>query len=132
MWRVIVQSHVFDATHVQERISAWIDSLKKELEEISDENFQDYVSSLVIAKLEKDKSLNEEFGRWKSEIEFPRAADFGRAEVEAKEIQKITKKDVLEFYQNFIAKNGIHRKKIECTCVFYKKTSRKTSVLLRT
>jgi len=120
-FRVIVQSHSHDASYLEERIAVWIESVKKELEDLSEQAFEDFRSSLIVTKLEKDKSLAEEFIRFKAEIEFPRARDFGRAEKEAEAIGKLSKKDILEFYTDYIAKNGKHVKKISCLVYSHKK-----------
>jgi len=111
-WRVLVQSHIKGPAHLEERIAAWVASVKKELEEMSTEEFENFRDSLVVAKLEKDKSLSEEYVRWKGEIDFPRARNFDRARQEAEAIEKLEKKDIIQFYDNFIAVGGKQRKKL--------------------
>jgi len=111
-WRVLVQSHVKGPAYLEERIAAWVESVKKELAEMTAEEFDNFRSSLVVSKLEKDKSLWEEYVRWKSEIDFPRVHNFARAEKEAEAIKKLEKQDIIEFYDNYIAVGGKHRRKL--------------------
>ena len=45
---------------------------------MTEEEFNNFRDGCVVSKLEKDKSLEEEYDRWRQEIQFPRAQKFDR------------------------------------------------------
>eukprot|EP01125_Pyxidicula_operculata_P014818 TRINITY_DN4988_c0_g1_i1.p1 TRINITY_DN4988_c0_g1~~TRINITY_DN4988_c0_g1_i1.p1 ORF type:complete len:953 (-),score=186.42 TRINITY_DN4988_c0_g1_i1:40-2898(-) len=102
-FRVIVQSSEKDPVYLEQRIESWITQFKGELEKMTDEEFQNFKASLIIQKLQKDKSLKEEVARWKIEINPPRPHKFNRSQEEAEEIEKLTREELMDFYLTFIA-----------------------------
>jgi len=105
-WRILLQSNDYDPDKLRERILAWIDGLKNELDKMSTADFKDFKSSLVLSKQDKPKSCSELFERWKKEVEFPREEDFGRGDAEAAAVEKLQKKQVQDFYEEFITNSG--------------------------
>lgn len=66
-YRILVQSER-SAAYLESRIEAFLESFKTTLDEMSDEEFQRHVTSLIDKKLEKAKNLNQESGRYWSYI----------------------------------------------------------------
>jgi len=110
-FRIIVQSDTKDPAFVDSRVEAWVESLKEELAQLNDEEFVHYRNSLVAKILEKDKSLKEEHNRWYNEIQYPRLYEFDRAQLEAIEVGKVEKRDIISFYDNYISLQGKERRK---------------------
>eukprot|EP01130_Rhizamoeba_saxonica_P011573 TRINITY_DN4810_c0_g1_i4.p1 TRINITY_DN4810_c0_g1~~TRINITY_DN4810_c0_g1_i4.p1 ORF type:complete len:144 (+),score=13.59 TRINITY_DN4810_c0_g1_i4:63-494(+) len=78
---------------------------------MTEEDFESNKSSLISTKLVADKNLKTEAARYKVEIEKPREYNFKRAQLDAKEIESITKQELIEFYDTHIMSNN-HRKKM--------------------
>jgi secreted Zn-dependent insulinase-like peptidase len=110
-FRVIVQSQGHDPEDVQERIEKWLASMEKVVEDMSQEEFESYRGALIGIRLEKDKSLREKDGRWRTEVLFPRSHLFRRDEDEAEELNKITKADLLGFYRTYLGPNAEKRRR---------------------
>jgi len=109
-FRVIVQSNEKDPVYLDERVDNWIKEFENEMEKWSDEEFANFRAAVIVQKLEKDKSLYEEYNRWLAEIQYPRTHMFNRYEEEAKAVDKLTKDDIRNFYKTFI--NGSSRRKL--------------------
>lgn len=62
-YRILIQSER-SAAYLESRIEAFLESFKITLDEMSDEEFQRHVTSLIDKKLEKVKNLNQESGRY--------------------------------------------------------------------
>eukprot|EP01128_Nolandella_sp_AFSM9_P011831 TRINITY_DN8746_c0_g1_i1.p1 TRINITY_DN8746_c0_g1~~TRINITY_DN8746_c0_g1_i1.p1 ORF type:complete len:959 (+),score=215.62 TRINITY_DN8746_c0_g1_i1:78-2954(+) len=101
-FRAIIQSSNYDPLHLEKSVSDWIDSLEKYFVNLSDSEFERFRSALVTQKLVKSKSLQEEIGKMKAEIDYPRAYLFNRNTQAAAEIEKLTKEELITFYrENF-------------------------------
>jgi len=111
-FRVIIQSDTKDPGYLDTRIEEWIESFKKDIEALTEDEFIKFRTSLIGKILEKDKSLKEEYHRWYNEIQYPRPFQFDRAPSLAKEVEKLQKSDLISFYDNHIAKTGLKRRKI--------------------
>jgi len=69
-------------------------------------DIKDYKASLIASKQERPKSCEELFERWKKEMEFPREEDFSRDETVAAAVEKLQKKQLQDFYEEFISNSG--------------------------
>jgi insulysin len=67
--RFIIQSEK-DTIYLENRIEAFLDSLKVIIENLSDQDYQAHVNSLIADKLEKDKNMGQEGIKYWSEIQF--------------------------------------------------------------
>jgi len=81
------------------------------LEDLKEADFVSFRTSLIGKILEKDKSLKEEYNRWYNEVQYPRTFFFDRAQSLAKEVEKLQKVDIVNFYNNFISACGKERRK---------------------
>jgi len=97
--RVLIQSEAYSPDHVEERIKLWLASVETQVEEMTDEDFDESKEALIQSKLEKFKSLAEQFSSWADEI---RTHRFDRWAVEAKLLKEMTKKDLIEFYRTYL------------------------------
>ncbi|XP_003737238.1 insulin-degrading enzyme [Galendromus occidentalis] len=103
--RIIVQSDK-NPTFVSERIEEFVNGkLKKILTEMSDEEFGKHKKALIALKLEKPKRLTEKFAQMWGEIS-SRQYIFNRRQLEADEIGKLTKDEVIDFYTRHVAHGG--------------------------
>jgi len=79
------------------------------LSSLSDEAWKNHIDALVVAKLEKDKTLVDESGRhWKDIINH--AYRFDRAEKEVEILGTVTREEVLSFYKKYIAPDAPKRR----------------------
>jgi len=90
-YRVLIQSNVKPPDYLDERIETWINSLEAFLTDMSSEEYENYISSLITVALEKDKSLKQESDRQKIEISHPHAYEFERKEKNARILKNIKK-----------------------------------------
>ncbi|OQR75122.1 insulin-degrading enzyme-like [Tropilaelaps mercedesae] len=109
--RVFVQSDRHPS-YVSNRIDLFINVLmKKHLEEMPLEEFEKHKQALIALKLEKPKQLYDRSKLLLQEIS-NRTYLFNRRELEAAEIAKLTKDEVLEFFGRFIARDGRERRQL--------------------
>ncbi|XP_030382565.1 insulin-degrading enzyme [Scaptodrosophila lebanonensis] len=106
--RIIVQS-TKHPSFVENRIEHFLQSYLQILEDMSLEEFQRHKESLAVKKLEKPKTLFQQFSQFYGEIAM-QTYHFEREEAEVAILRKITKEDLIEYFKNFIAKNGKERR----------------------
>eukprot|EP01091_Cochliopodium_minus_P012601 TRINITY_DN3850_c0_g1_i1.p1 TRINITY_DN3850_c0_g1~~TRINITY_DN3850_c0_g1_i1.p1 ORF type:complete len:956 (-),score=241.60 TRINITY_DN3850_c0_g1_i1:101-2968(-) len=106
-----VQSSVALPEYLDYRIETWIESLDTYLKEMEEKTFNDYRTSLIKYKTEKFKNLDDEYNHFNIEISC-RTYEFERRFEEAKILEKITKEDVILFYNQYIRKDSPNRRKI--------------------
>jgi len=99
---VIVQSPSKGAKYLDDRVEAFIAKYRKDLEAMEEKTFQSNLASLIKKKLEKDKSMGQEGTRHWGRILF-KDYDFDRREKEVAELKKLEKKDILDFFDRYIA-----------------------------
>ncbi|CAI2164638.1 11700_t:CDS:10 [Funneliformis geosporum] len=109
-FRVIVQS-VKDTIHLENRIESFLIKLRKDIEEMSEQEYQHQVQSLISKKLEKPKKLFHETNRYWPQI-LSGNYDFEQANTDAEELRKIMKQDLLEFYDKFLDQTSPSYKKL--------------------
>lgn len=84
------------------------DLLQKQIEEMPEEEFSRHKEALATQKLEKPKRLSTLFNKFLIEIGVQQY-HFNRAEIEVAILQKLTKKDLFDFYTNFVLSTGKER-----------------------
>ncbi|CAI5452084.1 unnamed protein product [Caenorhabditis angaria] len=107
---VIVQGPK-SADFVLERIEAFLESARTEIETMPEDEFAKQVSGMISRLEEKPKTLSGRFRRFWNEIE-TRQYDFGRKDEEVAILKKITKKDVLDVFDKKIRAGAPERKKL--------------------
>ncbi|KAJ8100603.1 Metalloenzyme, LuxS/M16 peptidase-like protein [Lipomyces tetrasporus] len=107
--RVLVQSER-TTEYVETRIDAFFDSLGKLIKDMSDEDYEKHVKSLVLKRKEKLKNLGEEVARYWNQIENG-YYDFSRYDEEAEILPTIGKDDVLDLFYTFVHPSSRSRSK---------------------
>ncbi|CAB4464914.1 unnamed protein product [Rhizophagus irregularis] len=125
-FRVIIQSEK-DTVHLENRVEAFLNSLQKIIEEMSEEEYQNQVQSLIVKRLETPKNLGQETQKYWQHISSG-YYEFDRDDTDVEEIRKITKQDFLEFYNKFIIPNSSNFKKLSVHLRSQKNSQSKTSV----
>lgn len=103
---VIIQSTVADPDVLLERIDNFLQDVRVSmLEEMTAEVLQDFVSALVASKAEPEQTLRSRTNRFAAEIKSGfMCFDRNQREIEALKVLK--KDDVLEMFDEFLAKDG--------------------------
>ncbi|CAG8650489.1 11693_t:CDS:10, partial [Funneliformis caledonium] len=109
-FRILIQSEK-DTIHLENRIEAFLGKLLNIIEEISEQEYQKQVHSLIRDTLEKPENLFEETGRYWDHI-ISGYYDFEQIETDVEELRKITKQDLLKFYKKFIIPTSPFYKKL--------------------
>lgn len=109
---VIVQGAKHDPVHVDARIESWLGTVSKTLTEISESDFKDVQTALATAKRVKPTSLKKEGARHWTTISITRDYDFARLEKEAKEIESLTLKDIITWWDENVAPDAPKRAKL--------------------
>ncbi|UMM35850.1 hypothetical protein L5515_008285 [Caenorhabditis briggsae] len=97
--------------HVLERIEVFLETVRKEIDEMPQEEFDNQVSGMIARLEEKPKTLSGRFRRFWNEIEC-RQYDFAHREEEVKVLKSIKKEDVLALYDKKIRKDAPERRKL--------------------
>lgn len=103
-YRVLVQSER-DTTYLRQRIDNFLMGMITILEDMSDEEFNRYVSSLIAKRQEKHQNVGEEADLYFSQLQsgfYHFLTKFEDVEI----LKTITKKEVIELYNTFISPNS--------------------------
>lgn len=109
-FRVLVQSER-EPEYLEERIEAHLSGYRADLETMSDSDFEAHRRSVINQKLEKLKNLESETGRLMENIA-SEYFDFYKAELDVAELKQVNKRDMLEFYHQFINPHSKTRAKL--------------------
>ncbi|KAJ2906233.1 ubiquitin carboxyl-terminal hydrolase-like protein [Zalerion maritima] len=109
-YRVLIQSER-TPEYLEYRVDAFLESMKSRLGEMSDEDFEKHKRSLVIKRLEKLRDLDLETSRHWNQIH-SEYCNFELAQQDAERVKLLTKKDVAEFYNEFIDPASARRAKV--------------------
>lgn len=109
---VIVQSTVANPDDLLNRIDKFLTAARKELlETMSAERFQQFVSSLSANKAQPDVNMFEQTARFWKEMQNGFFL-YDRSLQEIEVLQKLEVKDVLAFFDDFIAPGGSQRRRV--------------------
>lgn len=108
--RVIIQSSR-KPDYLDQRIEQFLWSVRKHLENMSEEDFEKHKSSLADRITEKPKKLSARTEKYWSEI-VTRQYNFDRDDVEVSVLKTLTKNDIIDFYDNYISAQSPNRRKI--------------------
>ncbi|KAL4202082.1 hypothetical protein AMTRI_Chr02g261950 [Amborella trichopoda] len=107
----IVQSTVKDPAQLDERVQAFLNMFESKLHTMSDDELHSNKGTLIDMKLEKHKNLREESAFFWTQIE-DGTLKFDRTESEVAALRELTKKDVIEFFNNYIKIGAPLKKKL--------------------
>jgi insulysin len=96
----IIQGKVKEPEYCNERIKNFFNEKEKEIKEISDEEFNTIVKSLLVEETRKDIDLNEQFERNWEEIAIERFK-FNVKEENAEYLKKCNKEGFINFYEKY-------------------------------
>ena len=97
----IIQSKVQNPEFCYERIKNFLKEKEKEIKEITDEEFNTLVKSLLVEETRKDIDLDEQFERNWDEIVL-KSYKFNIKEENAEYLKKCTKEGFIQFYEKYI------------------------------
>ena len=114
----IVQGDANPPDYLSSRIEAFLLTFRSKLEEMPDKEFLENREAVMEKLLEKDKNLSEESYRYFSQIQKGLYV-FDKAKKMAEAVEKLSKADVLDLFDNYLAKGAPCRSKVS-TRVFGK------------
>ncbi|XP_031777802.1 insulin-degrading enzyme isoform X2 [Nasonia vitripennis] len=108
--RIIVQSNKHPQ-FVEERIDAFMESMKDYITNMSDEEFNRHKESLATQRLEKPKMLTSQSGIYWNEISMQQY-NFDRANVEVAYLKTISRSQIIDFYKDVVHSESPQRHKL--------------------
>ena len=90
----------------------WIGVFTDYLEGMNEETFDKQKRSIIAQRLEKPKNLGQETSRYLAEIAHPSELDFYFRERDAEEFDRLTKGDIITFFEEYIKPGGRARTKL--------------------
>jgi insulysin len=116
-----VQSSVLPPPEVEQRIDAFLASFRGVLSRLSEPELGSYRDALASQATDVDKRLGAQAGRLWTEIT-QRRYDYGRPWRTARRLRKVTKGQLLDFFDRFIAPGGAEQRRL-ATHIFAKKAA---------
>ncbi|XP_037127776.1 insulin-degrading enzyme isoform X1 [Syngnathus acus] len=108
--RFIIQSE--KAPHyLESRIEAFLCTMERSVEEMSEEAFQKHIQALAIRRLDKPKKLSAECAKYWGEI-ISQQYNFDRDNIEVAHLKTLTKDDVMQFCRERLTLNAPKRHKM--------------------
>lgn len=107
----LIQSDSFDPIYMDGRIEVFIESLREKIETMTDEEFNSNIDAVCKTLREKEKNIGEESSKYWNVV-VNRTYMFKRLRLIASEVEKTTKQQVLDFYDNFFKTDGSSRRKL--------------------
>ncbi|KAH7107595.1 Metalloenzyme, LuxS/M16 peptidase-like protein [Auriculariales sp. MPI-PUGE-AT-0066] len=97
--------------YLEQRVDAFLQGFQAYLEGMSEADFDKQKKGLITKKLEKTKSLSEEGNRIWGAISSG-YQDFTRREIDAENVRKLTRADMLKFYAEYFMPTSPKRRKL--------------------
>uniref|UniRef100_A0A8C4GT09 Insulin-degrading enzyme n=1 Tax=Dicentrarchus labrax TaxID=13489 RepID=A0A8C4GT09_DICLA len=108
--RFIIQSE--KAPHyLESRVEAFLCTMEKAVEEMSEEAFQKHIQALAIRRLDKPKKLSAECAKYWGEI-ISQQYNFDRDNIEVAYLKTLTKENVMQFYRDRLTVEAPKRHKV--------------------
>ncbi|XP_006630449.2 insulin-degrading enzyme isoform X1 [Lepisosteus oculatus] len=108
--RFIIQSE--KAPHyLESRVEAFLRTMEKSLEEMSEEAFQKHIQALAIRRLDKPKKLAAECAKYWGEI-ISQQYNFDRDNIEVAYLKTLTKENIMQFYRDLLSVDAPKRHKV--------------------
>ena len=109
----LIQSQVKEPEYCNERIRNFFKEKENDIKNITDEDFNSHIKSLLVEQTKKDIKLKEQFNRNWDEIAIKRFK-FNIREENAEFIKKCTKEGFIRFFENF--KKNLKKLDVEYVC----------------
>ncbi|XP_071337418.1 insulin-degrading enzyme isoform X2 [Trachinotus anak] len=108
--RFIMQSE--KAPHyLESRVEAFLCTMEKAVEEMSEEAFQKHIQALAIRRLDKPKKLSAECAKYWGEI-ISQQYNFDRDNIEVAYLKTLTKENIMQFYRDRLMVDAPKRHKV--------------------
>ncbi|KAM9727441.1 insulin-degrading enzyme isoform 2-T2 [Menidia menidia] len=108
--RFIIQSE--KAPHyLESRVEAFLSTMQKAVEEMSEEAFQKHIQALAIRRLDKPKKLSAECAKYWGEI-ISQQYNFDRDGIEVSHLKTLTKENIMHFYGERLTVEAPKRHKV--------------------
>ncbi|XP_073541342.1 insulin-degrading enzyme isoform X2 [Phyllobates terribilis] len=108
--RFIIQSEK-QPHYLESRVEAFLKTMEKCLEEMTDEAFQKHIQALALRRLDKPKKLSAECAKYWGEI-ISQQYHFDRDNVEVAYLKTLVKDDIITFYKDLLAVEAARRHKV--------------------
>jgi len=108
---VLIQSDAYDPIYLDDRVEAFLDRFRGKIVSMDENEFQKNIDAVVEQFLEKNKNLAEESSKYWAVIS-NRSYMFKKYEMIAEEVKNITVRKVLTFFDKYVGKDGVNRKKM--------------------
>ncbi|XP_005991607.1 insulin-degrading enzyme isoform X2 [Latimeria chalumnae] len=108
--RFIIQSEK-PPHYLESRVEAFLKTMAKSIEEMSEEAFQKHIQALAIRRLDKPKKLTAECAKYWGEI-ISQQYNFDRDNIEVAYLKTLTKDDINKFYRDLLALEAPRRHKV--------------------
>ncbi|KAJ2957690.1 hypothetical protein NQZ79_g6671 [Umbelopsis isabellina] len=108
--RFIIQSER-DTVYLENRVEEFLTKLRQLIHDMSDEEYKSQVQSLISKKLEKDKNLGQEGGKYWAHIHSG-YYEFDQVDTDVQELQTISKDSLLEFVDKYVMPSSTESRKI--------------------
>ncbi|RCI10149.1 hypothetical protein L249_8413 [Ophiocordyceps polyrhachis-furcata BCC 54312] len=109
-FRVLIQSEK-TPEYLEKRIEAFMAQFSRTLATMSEAEFEGHKRSLIIRRLEKLRSLDQESSRHWGHIS-NEYYDFEQAQVDAANIKSLTKAEMVDFYDEFLSPSSSRRARL--------------------
>ncbi|XP_033468874.2 insulin-degrading enzyme isoform X2 [Epinephelus lanceolatus] len=108
--RFIIQSE--KAPHyLESRVEAFLCTMEKSVEEMSEEAFQKHIQALAIRRLDKPKKLSAECAKYWGEI-ISQQYNFDRDNIEVAYLKTLAKENIMQFYRERLTVEAPKRHKV--------------------
>lgn len=111
-WQLLVQSAKHDPVYLDTRMEAWLATVSESLKAIPEEVFVSNQQALVAQKREKFTSLSKTVVHAWSHIAASRDYEFGLGEKMAVALESLTMKDIIVFWDEYLAPGAPQRAKM--------------------
>ncbi|KAJ6668915.1 hypothetical protein lerEdw1_007724 [Lerista edwardsae] len=108
--RFIIQSEK-PPHYLESRVEAFLKTMEKCVEDMSEEAFQKHIQALAIRRLDKPKKLSAECAKYWGEI-ISQQYNFDRDNIEVAYLKTLTKDDIMHFYKEMLAVDAQRRHKV--------------------
>jgi insulysin len=98
---LLLQSSEKDPIFMLDRCNIFVQKYFETITSLTQEEFEKNVKSLIVKKLEKDKNLTQQSNHYLKEI-VDKQFKFDRKQVLVEEIAKLTRQDLIDFYQTHL------------------------------
>ncbi|CAG5158224.1 uncharacterized protein ALTATR162_LOCUS5045 [Alternaria atra] len=107
---ILIQSEK-DCRYLEGRIENFLNIFEQTLNDMSEEDFERHKRAMINNRLAKLKNLSSEDNMFWNHI-YSDSYDFLQADVDAKTLEKLTKKDMADFYSQYISTSSSQRSKL--------------------